>query len=312
MNIKNKSLIVCAMIAVAVTTLAQAQVLESRIAFSQRLGGSFCDIDNDIFIMKDDGSNQTNLTNHPESDGQPSICPGGKGIVFASDRDQTDPCDGSDVFIMRIDGSSQTNLTNLDGFNGQPDCGTDATTRQLSVLFVSTRDGNFDIYKMRANGTGVVNLTNDPAADTNPRWCGKRIVFTSTRDGNSEIYMMDPNGSNVVRLTNGPVLDDQPACSPDGTAVAWRRQVGGSSLQDIFVKKIVGGIEENITPNSPSRERDPSWSPTGDQIAFVSDRDADGDFEVFKMKSNGTGVTQLTFNATNDISSDWGLALTGF
>ena len=52
-----------------------------------------------------------------------------------------------------------------------------ASPRQLLVS--SNRGGNFDIYKMKANGTGVVNLTNDPAADTNPRWCGNRIVFAS-------------------------------------------------------------------------------------------------------------------------------------
>ena len=60
------------------------------------------------------------------------------------------------------------------------------------LLFESDRSGNWEIYTMKPDGTDLVRLTNDPAADVTPIWSpdGKRIVFTSERDADSEIYVM--------------------------------------------------------------------------------------------------------------------------
>ena len=47
----------------------------------------------------------------------------------------------------------------------------------------------------------------------------------------------------------------------------------------------------------------PSWSPDGSRIAFTSDRDRQGDDEIFAMNADGTGVVQLT--TTNGSIDDW-------
>jgi Tol biopolymer transport system component len=38
------------------------------------------------------------------------------------------------------------------------------------LAFVSTRDGNEEIYVMKADGTSVTRLTDDPADDGEPAW----------------------------------------------------------------------------------------------------------------------------------------------
>jgi len=38
------------------------------------------------------------------------------------------------------------------------------------ITLSSNRDGNFEIYKMLTDGTGPVNLTDDPAGDFTPDW----------------------------------------------------------------------------------------------------------------------------------------------
>jgi hypothetical protein len=72
------------------------------------------------------------------------------------------------------------------------------------LAFVSGQSGNSDIYIMHADGTGLTNLTNDPANDSDPFWSpdGKRIAFMSDRGGSTQIYLMDADGSNLVQLTN--------------------------------------------------------------------------------------------------------------
>ena len=89
---------------------------------------------------------------------------------------------------------------------------------QSKIAFMSSRDGDFDIYVMNADGSEQNNLTNNPARDSSPAWSpdGKKIVFPSDRDGNYEIYVMDADGSGQKRLTNNSAYDGAPTWSPDG------------------------------------------------------------------------------------------------
>ena len=81
------------------------------------------------------------------------------------------------------------------------------------IAFVSSRDGNSDIYVVNADGSGQTNLTNNPADDDRPVWLadGSRVAFVSNRDGNSEIYAMNADGSDQTNLTNNPAVD----CCPN-------------------------------------------------------------------------------------------------
>ena len=86
------------------------------------------------------------------------------------------------------------------------------------IAFFSDRDGNFEIYVMNADGTGVSRLTDEPGADALPAWSpdGERIVFVSDRSGNEEIFVMNADGTAVEQLTDDPADDVEPAWSPAG------------------------------------------------------------------------------------------------
>lgn len=60
--------------------------------------------------------------------------------------------------------------------------------------------------------------------------------------------------------------------------------------------------ERNLTRH-PAADRDPSWSPDGKNIAFVSDRD--GNFEVYLMNSDGSNQRRLTKNSSADRNPSW-------
>jgi dipeptidyl aminopeptidase/acylaminoacyl peptidase len=89
--------------------------------------------------------------------------------------------------------------------------------RNGKIAFSSNRDGgNYEIYTMNANATGLDRLTNDPKGDTEPAWSpdGSRIAFVSTCDGNQEIYTMNPSGMSLDRLTNNTQSDIMPDWQP--------------------------------------------------------------------------------------------------
>ena len=60
-----------------------------------------------IYVMDEDGSNQTRLTNNSYGDYTTFWSPDGSQIVFNSDRDGN-----NEIYVMDADGSNQTNLTN--------------------------------------------------------------------------------------------------------------------------------------------------------------------------------------------------------
>ncbi|NJP05741.1 MAG: hypothetical protein HC837_09030 [Chloroflexaceae bacterium] len=74
------------------------------------------------------------------------------------------------------------------------------------IAFHSNRDGNFEIYIMRPDGSEQRNVTNHPANDAFPAWSpdGSQLVFASDRDTSFDLYTMQADGSNVTRLTNDP------------------------------------------------------------------------------------------------------------
>ena len=86
------------------------------------------------------------------------------------------------------------------------------------IAFSSSRNGNFQIYIMNADGTDVRQLTKQPLRDMRPAWSpdGKRIAFTSARDGNLDIYVIHADGTNLRRITSDPDRDDFPVWHPDG------------------------------------------------------------------------------------------------
>jgi Tol biopolymer transport system component len=67
---------------------------------------------------------------------------------------------------MKADGSGAVRLTD----DPADDVGPAWTGEGAGIAFISTRDGNEEIYVMNANGTDVVRLTDDPADDVDPEW----------------------------------------------------------------------------------------------------------------------------------------------
>jgi Tol biopolymer transport system component len=176
------------------------------------------------------------------------------------------------------------------------------------IAFISTQDGNPEIYTVNPDGSGLTRLTYSDGADIAPAWSpdGTRIAFGCgigpagsgvITVGSSDICVMDADGRGLVRLTNDPVSDGEPAWSPDGGQIAFRR------AGDIYTLKPDGTGMTRLTTDAAAS--DPAWSPDGTRIVFTSMREL-GNTEIYVMNADGTQALNLTEDlATEDDHPAW-------
>jgi Tol biopolymer transport system component len=174
------------------------------------------------------------------------------------------------------------------------------------IVFETNRDGNAEIYTMNPDGTRRVDLTRNPADDTDPRWSsdGTRIVFASNRTGNYQIYTMKADGSGATRVTQDAADDRRPAWTADGRILFQDRSFPNRAIYRINAD---GGGLQRLTPAS-SDNATAAASPRGGRIALSSTR-GDGTQRLYTMNADG-GAMQLVTPAppgpeTADVEADW-------
>jgi len=224
-------------------------------------------------------------------------------LLFQSNRQGIDGDTNYEVYAIKPDGSDLRQLTITQGFdNEMPRWSPDGS----KIAFMSTRDGNAEIYVMNANGSGVTRLTNDPGNDEYPSWSpdGKRIVFDCDTSGTPNIYTMDASdGGNVEALTADTMTNVWPVWSPDGTRIAFMRDTTGNAKYNIVVMDNGGNNRRQLT-NETGLAGSPAWSPDGTQIAFAIEVPA-GSLNIFTMGSDGSGRLQLTHATDQTLGPSW-------
>lgn len=77
------------------------------------------------------------------------------------------------------------------------------------IAYFSNKDGDYEIYVMNADGSGIVQLTDNDVYEWYPCFSndGKIIIFTSGRDWDPEIFIMNSDGSGILRLTDNNIDD---------------------------------------------------------------------------------------------------------
>lgn len=96
------------------------------------------------------------------------------------------------------------------------------------ILFVSEQSGRRDIYRVNADGSGLIRLTTGTAANYAPSWSpdGSYISFVSERRGRPELFVMDGDGQNQQPLAELNVRDERPRWRPATVQAGLARRRG--------------------------------------------------------------------------------------
>ena len=176
------------------------------------------------------------------------------------------------------------------------------------IAFVSSRDGDSEIYVVNVDGSGTTRLTGVPGEDENPAWSpdGARIAFWSDRDDDADIYVMNSDVDQPRwRSRRTTTMTSYSPWSPDGARIAFTSDRDRQGDEEIFAMNADGsGVVQLTATSGDTDDWWPTWSPDGARIAFVSDRTDDA--EIFVMNADGKAPRNVTNEEEfDDFNPNW-------
>jgi Tol biopolymer transport system component len=268
----------------------------------------------DISSKDDPDDVAQRLTDHRRDgsfvNGMPAISPDGQKIVYISDKSGY-----FDIRLMSaIDGRQIRRLVKgqrsqdfesfhslRSSFGWSPD--------GERIAFVSKRRDRDVLYLMDAP-RGKKLRRFEPDFDTiyYPCWSadGRAVAFVGQRRGAAGIYSVDVESGEVEEIHTGALEYSAISFSPDGTKLAFSAIAPGcvdslceisrvgpyaKPTRDIYVLNVDRGVTERVT-YCPSEDMYPVWSPDGEKLMFVSDRD--GTYNLFIYDFDDSTSAQIT------------------
>jgi Tol biopolymer transport system component len=192
------------------------------------------------------------------------------------------------------------------------------------MTFASNQHGTTrDLYMRPVDGGTLTQLTTDPSDDIMPALhpSGKKIAFASNRTGNWDIYVMDIDGGQTTKLTDDVDHELHPSWAPDGKRLVYCKLGSQSGRWEMWsVDTSKPGVHRYFSAwtvdyvNGEAVHRteivsagnaaviNPSWSPDGSRIVFVTvvdpETNLDGDSldqsDLWIINLDGSGRTNLT------------------
>jgi TolB protein len=159
------------------------------------------------------------------------------------------------------------------------------------IAFISIVAGKEQLFRMRLDGTQVVELTRDDADHEDPAWSpdGKHIAFVLIRNGLEQIHLMNTDGTGVESLTPAEVKTIHANWNPDSKSIACctdddlkppKKNPAEIYFIEIVSRKIIKLIDGGVNTY-------PAWSPDGEKIVFRRML-SESNSEVFLANADGS------------------------
>ena len=224
--------------------------------------------------------------------------------------------DNYEIYIMNPDGSDKKNISNTEGVDWLYYAYGD------KLYFVSDRDTTrrmYFLYEMDSDGNNIRKISDVRLQDSylGTRKNGDEIIVLPKTNIDSVFLIINSNGEIVKSVyPDLPYIAD-PFFSPDGNQIVFRggkikSELGPKYIDELYIMNVEGGIPKQLTyyPANDTtaewfayRAGPPIWEPNRNIISFASKQN--GNYSIFTIKPDGTELTQVTPDSTNEVYHSW-------
>lgn len=273
-----------------------------------------------IYLMRSDGSNLSQLTNEQDGACQPDWSPDGKKIVYVSPCSQRqDTYQGSSLYLLEVGvPDSRVALTSNLGGDFEPAWSPSGNR----IAFTSLRDGYMEIYMYDLDSNQQIRLTRSQSISgaiyaRMPAWnpFGSQIAYVLRRTGSSQIWVTTDGDANIGkpndRLVPNPnnLLNYLPVWTRDGQFVLFNEAASdGTALPYLMSMRYEDrDSTKGATrlPIEPLPVVDVNFSPDGFWMAFESWPDNTGNKDIYLTTVTGANRARLTTDPGDDFDPVW-------
>ena len=292
-----------------------------QIAYMSTLDGEA-----DIYTMTPFGFLNVNLTHDKtvglRADVEPAWSPDGEFVAFQRNFVKGD-VQSTQIFLVTADGTKLGPL--MPPIPGVVDMHPTWAPNGESIVFASNRGGNFELYLYTIDSGKVIQLTFTKLGVENlePAWSpdGKWVVFTrqavAATVTPARLYVLMVATGKTYGLTPPTLMgrgDHDAVWSPDSTRIAFASDRLGSSVistNDLFVINRDGSGLTRLTTLA-GNEYHPTFSPYGDQLAFIGDLTGTTEVYTFTLPAPTSAIPpqpsklhQITFDGAYKSNPTW-------
>jgi len=224
----------------------------------------------------------------------------GDGTPVESGTDVTDVIDhpywDAGTYIVTL------TVTDNDGRIGMAQMS--VTVGPAMITFAVDRDGDYDIWRMLADGSvqgAVLDTGSDEIFPDLVRGTRDRLAYASDVSGDWNLYSMTVDGGSIALLTALTSQQIQPTWSYDASRIAFasnETQTPSTDSWEIWMMTAAGGAPTKLTAQSPSWAIAPAYSPVNNDLLFVTNDGASGGSAIWKRDAT-TGTASLLHDGLN-------------
>ena len=160
-----------------------------------------------------------------------------------------------------------------------------------------------EIYIMDYDGARLKQVTHNRAINLSPSWNPQvtKLAFTSYKRGNPDLYVIDFNRGKERLVSRKKGINAAAEWSGDASRIVLMQRFEDNSEISI-ISANTGRLLKRLTKNW-ANEASPCWSPSGKEIAFVSDRA--GNPQIYTMNLNGKDLRRVTRSGKYNVHPNW-------
>ena len=224
---------------------------------------------------------------------------GRPGIAHTQIAFANDVSGRKEIHLMDYDGAGLRRLTSYGAISLLPRF----SPGRKALAFTSYKDGNPDLFRMDLASGKVEALSADQGLNIAGGFSpdGTQLLMTLSRQRSPNLHIKNLGDGSVTRLTQHFGADSSPTFSPDAGQVAFVSDRSGNPqihLLDLTSQRVKRLTNLNWCDS-------PSWSPTGEWIAFAGRAHHKDKMDIFLVDITGGQIRQLTHGEGANENPSW-------